>query len=141
MLSELIDILHAEGCSLVMADSQGSIRRYYKKGVRDLEDLLNKEPEQLRGATIADKVIGKAAAGMMAFGGVKEVYTDVLSTKAVPLLESNGIVYSYGKLVDHIIIPSGDNRCPLEKIVAPATNAVEVVTMLRRHFAGMQNRR
>lgn len=139
MLSELIDILHAEECSLVMADSQGSIHRYYKKGVRDLEDLLNKEPELLRGATIADKVIGKAAAGMMAFGGVKEVYADVLSTKAVPLLKSNGLTYSYGKLVDHIIIPSGDNRCPLEKIVAPATNAVEVVTLLRRHFAEMQS--
>lgn len=141
MLSELIDILHAEKCSLVMADSQGSIHRYYKKGVRDLEDLLNKEPELLCGATIADKVIGKAAAGMIAFGGAKEVYADVLSTKAVPLLKSNGIVYSYGKLVEHIFIPSGDNRCPLENIVAPATNAAEVVALLRHHFAEMQSHR
>lgn len=43
----LIDILHKEGCSLVLEDAQGNIRLFYKKGVRDLEDLLNNEPDVL----------------------------------------------------------------------------------------------
>lgn len=139
-LSKLIDILHKEGCSLVLEDAQGNIRLFYKKGVRDLEDLLDEKDADghkghaLHGSTIADKVIGKAAAGMMAYGGVGEVYADVMSKKAIPLLEDNHIKYSYGTLVDHIIIPKGDNRCPLEKIVSPAKNAEETVRMLRQHF-------
>lgn len=136
----LIDILHRDGCSLVLEDVHGNIRLFYKKGVRDLEDLLDYEPDALKGATIADKVIGKAAAGMMAYGGVIRVYADVMSKNAVPLLEDNHIEYSYGTLVNHIIIPKGDTRCPLEKIVASADSAEEVVSMLRQHFAEMKGK-
>ncbi len=139
-LNKLIDILHSENCSLVLEDAQGNIRLFWKKGVRDLEDLLNEEPETLRGAVIADKVVGKAAAGMMAFGGVAEVYAEVLSKKAVTLLDDNGVSYSYGVLADQIIIKEGDDRCPLERIVEPAQSAVEIVELLRRHFEEMQGK-
>lgn len=138
MLSELIDTLHTTGCSLVMKDAQGRVRQFSKKGVRDLEDLLDNEPESLRGAVIADKVVGKAAAGMMAFGGVGEVYAEVLSARAIPLLKKYAITYSYGQLVDHIVIPDGDTRCHLEEIVAQADTAGEVVALLRHHFSEMR---
>lgn len=141
MLDNLIDKLHKNECSLVLQDRQGNVRLFYKKGVRDLEDLLDHEPDTLKGAVIADKVIGKAAAGMMAYGGVEEVYADVLSRKAVPMLEANGIKYSYGQLVDKIVIPKGDTRCPLEKIVTPARTAEETVKLLREHFAEMKRSR
>lgn len=133
-LSKLIDTLHKEGCSLVLEDAQGNIRLFFKKGVRDLEDLLNNESGVLYGSTIADKVVGKAAAGIMAYGGIKEVYADVMSRKALPMLEADGISYSYGELVDQIVIPKGDNRCPLEKIVATVNTPEEVVKTLFNHF-------
>lgn len=140
MLNDLISILHESGCSLVMMDAQGRVRQFSKKGVRDLENLLDHEPESLRGATIADKVVGKAAAGMMAFGGVREVYAEVLSARAVPMLQKYAIIFSYGHLVDHIVIDKGDNRCHLEEIVAPADTASEVVALLRNHFAEMRSK-
>ena len=43
--------------------------------------------------------------------------------------------------VERIVIPEGDQRCPLEQIVAPAHTAVQVETLLRQHFAEMQKRR
>lgn len=135
---KLIELLHEKGCSLVLEDKQGNVRSFYKTGVRDLEYLLDNEPEILKGAVVADKVVGKAAAGMMAYGGVKEVYAEVLSRKALPLLEDNGIRYSCGKLVDQIIIPQGDTRCPLEEIVSTAVTAGETVMRLRQHFAEMK---
>ena len=117
----------------------GEVTTFNKKGVRDLVWLLDHDVECLRGATIADKVIGKAAAGLIVQGGVAEAYADVMSRLALPLLDDAGIAYSYGTLVDHIVIPEGDNRCPLERIVAPAQNAAEVETLLREHFAEMQH--
>lgn len=140
-LDKLIETLHKSGCSLVLEDKQGNIRLFFKKGVRDLEDLLDHEPETLSGATIADKVIGKAAAGMIAYGGASEVYAEAMSRKALPLLEDNNVRYSYGQVVDHIVIPQGDTRCPLEEIVAPATTAEEAVRLLRQHFMEMQKQR
>lgn len=134
-IEKLIDLLHKERCSLVVGDAQGNTRTFWQKGVRDLEYLLDHEPATLKEAAVADKVVGKAAAGMMAYGGVAEVYADVLSRKAIPLLDANNIKYSSARLVDQIIIPEGDTRCPLEKIVAPAKTAEETVRLLRRHFA------
>ena len=140
-MNELIEILHREGCSLVLRDVQGNVRTFYKKGVRDLEDLLDHEPATLRGAAVADKVVGKAAAAMMAHGGVGEAYADVLSRKAVPMLEAGGVRYACGELVDAIVIPEGDTRCPLEEIVATADTAEEAVGLLREHFDEMQKKR
>lgn len=123
----------------MVKSKEGEVTTYNKKGVRDLIFLLDHDAERLRGATIADKVIGKAAAGLLVQGGVVEAYADVMSQLALPLLDDAGIAYSYGSLVDRIVIPEGDSRCPLEHIVAPARDSAEVETLLREHFAEMQN--
>ena len=41
------------------------IRTFTQRGVADLYDLLVTEPDFLQGASIADKVIGKAAASLI----------------------------------------------------------------------------
>lgn len=127
----LIEILRREKCSLVVKN-HGIVTTYSKPGVRDLEHLLDHEPEVLQGAVIADKVIGKATAAMAVVGGVKALYAEVMSKKAIPFLEEAGIAYTYGTLVD-TIKEEGD-RCQLEKITAPATTPEETVTLLRAHF-------
>lgn len=130
-MQQLIEILRREKCSLVVKN-HGIITTYSKPGVRDLEHLLDHEPEVLQGAVIADKVIGKAAAAMVVVGGVKALYAEVMSKKAIPFLDEAGIAYSYGTLVD-TIKEEGD-RCQLEKITAPATTPEETVALLRAHF-------
>lgn len=130
-MQQLIEILRREKCSLVVKN-HGIVTTYSKPGVRDLEYLLDHDPEMLHGATIADKVIGKAAAAMVVVGGVKELYAEVMSKKAIPFLEEAGIAYTCGTLVD-TIKEEGD-RCQLEKITAPATTPEETVALLRNHF-------
>lgn len=130
-MQQLIEILRREKCSLVVKN-HGIVTTYSKPGVHDLEHLLDHDPEMLHGATIADKVIGKAAAAMVVVGGVKELYAEVMSKKAIPFLEEAGIAYTCGTLVD-TIKEEGD-RCQLEKITAPATTPEETVALLRTHF-------
>lgn len=130
-MQHLIEILRREGCSLVVKN-HGIITTYSKPGVRDLEHLLDHDPEVLKGATIADKVIGKAAAAIVVVGGVKELYAEVMSKRAIPFLDNAGIAYSYGTLVDTIKEEGG--RCKLEKITAPASTPEETVALLRAHF-------
>ena len=85
-------------------------------------------------------MIGKAAAGIAVKGGVKELYTDVMSKKAAELLDVSDVKYTFAEMVDEIIITEGDNRCPLEKIVDSATTADEVVERLWAHFDEMKNK-
>ena len=51
----------------------------------------------MKGAGIADKVIGKAAASLMVLGEIRQVYADVISQPALALLHNANIEVSmYG---------------------------------------------
>ena len=56
---------------------------------------------------MADKVIGKAAAALLALGGVREVFALVISLPARELLERAGIATGYSEEVPHIKIVHG----------------------------------
>ena len=99
----LIERLDAEQCSCVIYNG-GETRLFWERGVQDLYRLLKTEPDFLRGAFIADKVIGKAAAALMALGGVDEVFARVISSPARELLERSGIkVDCLSDCLEHII--------------------------------------
>lgn len=139
-MNELVEILQRTNCSLVVRDRGGRITTYCKPGVRDLEHLLDHEPAVLKGADVADKVTGKAAAAMVAVGGIKRLYAKVMSVTAIPFLEKAGITFSYGMLA-HTIKEDNNGRCQLEKITASAATPEEAVRLLRSHFAEMQSKR
>lgn len=137
-MHKLVHILKADQCSLVV-EHQGQVCTFRQAGVRDLEHLLKHHPCILKGAKVADKVVGKAAAALMVVGGVEAVYAEVLSRKALPFLEEAQIAYSYGALVD-TICEEGD-RCKLEAISEPGKTPEETVELLFAHFRQMQTRR
>lgn len=59
------------------------MRIFRERGVADLFRLLHEEPQLLRGAFIADKVVGKGAAALMVLGGVEGLFADVVSRPCV----------------------------------------------------------
>ena len=80
-MDKLIKLLHEGNYSCVIKNKE--ISTFTQRGITDLYDLLNTDPAFLRGAQIADKVIGKAAAVLMVLGRVQEVYTDIISEPAI----------------------------------------------------------
>ena len=111
---QAIDLLFAERCSCVVRNGD-TIRIFRERGVRDLWRLLHEEPELLDGAFVADKVVGKGAAALMAAGRVRELFADVVSHAALELLNGAGIPVSYTVAVPHIINRAGDGICPVER--------------------------
>lgn len=111
-MEELIRMLREGQHSLVVAN--GRTCTFGGRGVSDLYRLLRQEPALLRGALVADKVVGKAAAALMALAGVKEVYAEVVSRPALRLLEDAGLQIGYGTVVPHIINRAKTGMCPLE---------------------------
>ena len=140
-MQELIDILRSKGCSLVVRSTTGETTTYSKKGVPDLMWLLDNEPARVRGALVAATGLRRASAGLLVRGGVAGVHAEVMSRQALPLLEASAIPHTFAQLVDRIIIPAGDARCPLEQIVASAHTATEVEVLLRQHFQEMSEKR
>lgn len=128
-MTELTERLRRERCSCVVANRM-SVRTFRERGVRDLLRLLREEPEALRGASVADKVVGKGAAALMALGGVREVYALVMSRKALELLDREGVKVDYETLVDIIINRAGTDICPVEKLCAQCITAQECLPMI-----------
>ncbi|MCI8636789.1 MAG: DUF1893 domain-containing protein [Clostridia bacterium] len=121
-LEEIKEILHQKNASLVVSYSNGEIKEYYKNRINDIKEILKENPLALKDAIIADKVIGKVAGSILTVAGVKEIYTDVISKFAIPVLDKNNITYDYGKLVDYIQNNDKSGMCPMENKYKDETN-------------------
>ncbi len=113
-LEQIKEILHQKNASLVVAYNNGEIKEYYQNRINDIKEILKENPLALKDAIIADKVIGKVAGSILTVAGVKEIYTDVISKFAIPVLDKNNVKYDYGKLVDYIQNNAKTGMCPME---------------------------
>ncbi|HOA33149.1 MAG: DUF1893 domain-containing protein [Clostridiales bacterium] len=115
-LQKAVSKLHDSGCAIVVANGEKVIASA-ETSLKPLIEIVKTSPEILRGAAVADKIVGKAAALLLVHSGVREVYAEILSDFAVPVLERAGIQYHYNKKVPFIKNRAGDDTCPMEKKV------------------------
>lgn len=125
-----IELLHSSGCSCIITDGE-RFTSFNQRGIKDLYEILMQRAELLDGAFIADKVVGKGAAALMALGGISAIYADVISTSALQLLQKYGIEVSYNTLTDHIINRSGTGMCPVENICQECVTANECLPLIK----------
>ena len=137
-MKELIDMLHAGNYSCVIANGD-RIRTFTQRGVADLYDLLVQEPEFLHGASVADKVIGKAAASLMVLGDVRQVYTRTISRPALQLLQEAGAMVTCDEVVDHIINRDRTGWCPLEQASRDLHSAKEIFPIIEAFISKQRN--
>ncbi len=131
-VEELAQVLHTLGASLVLAkDSMDKVEGFFGRGVSDLYRLLQEQPALLRGASAADKVVGKGAAALMVLGGVRELHADVISESALALLEDHGVYVIYGSRVAEIRNRSNTGLCPVETACADCRTAEECLPRIR----------
>ena len=113
-LEEVKEILEQKNASLVVAYTNGEVKEYYQDRIKDMKAILLENADALKGAIIADKVIGKVAASILTVAGVQEIYAEVMSKYAIPVLEKNNIPYEYKEKVDYIINQAKTGMCPME---------------------------
>lgn len=106
--------LYETNASLVVLYANGECKAYYQNRINDIKDILKEDELALKDAIIADKVIGKVAGSILTVAGVKEIYADVMSQYAIPVLEENHIKYEYKKLTDYVQNNDKTGMCPME---------------------------
>lgn len=106
--------LYSTNASLVVQYANGEIKEYYQNRIKDIKEILQNDKQALQGATIADKVIGKVASSILTVAGVKEIYADVMSRYAIPVLEENDVRYEYKNLVEYVQNNDKTGMCPME---------------------------
>lgn len=137
MLEQLKQQLHAGGYSCVIANGT-EVRTFTRRGVADLYDLLQNDGAFLKGAIIADKVIGKGAAALMIQGGAVNIYTDVISEPALALFQDANVQVSYARVVPFIENRDKTDWCPLEKRCFQKQSAAEIIPVIQEFIAQMK---
>ena len=137
-MENIIDMLHKGGFSCVMKNRE-EIRTFTQRGVADLYDLYQTEPAFMRGASIADKIIGKGAAALMVLGGFKAVYADIISTPALALLREAGVEVTFAQEVPHIINRNKTGWCPLETACDKLNSVEEMYPVIRDFITKMRS--
>ena len=114
---------------VAMKDSQ--MYTSAERGVKPLLTWLD-DSTDLRGFSVADKVIGNGAAMLYVLLGVKEIYTPVISCQAKATLDAHGIHNYFDVCVDKIINRAGTGPCPMENAVAGIDKPQEALIAIRK---------
>ena len=110
------------------------------RGIAPLLAIASEE-NVLRGASVADLIVGKAAAMLMTYAGVSEVYAEVMSEAGERTLSEHDIPHSCGLLVPYIIDRTGKDVCPMERAVADVSDPAEAYAVLSARLEELKRAR
>ncbi|MBU7014637.1 MAG: DUF1893 domain-containing protein [Theionarchaea archaeon] len=121
--------------AFVMVKSRKVLAQSKEKGVAPFFSAVVRN--NVDGASLADRIVGKAVASLCAYRGITAVYTPVISEPAVSVLDENQISWDADTVVPMIMNRTGDNQCPIEGIVGAATSPEEAYLILKKKFEGI----
>lgn len=137
MMENLKRMLHDGNHSLVVGKGE-AVMIFDGRGVSDLYRIYTESPDMLKGAAVADKIVGKGAAALMSLGGVRQVYADVISSAALKLLRGNSVEVSFAEEVPGIINRAGTGICPVEKLCRSCATASECLPLITEFLTKMK---
>jgi hypothetical protein len=86
------------------------------------------------GASLADKIVGKAVAFLSAYSDIEAVYTPLVSTPAAAVLHGYDILLEAEKEVPMILNRTRDDQCPIEKMILSCDLPEEAYALLEKEF-------
>ncbi len=101
-----------------------------RRGIVPMINFISDEV-RLNGYSVADTVVGKAAAMLFVKCGIVAVYAKTLSKSGKAVLEKYGIPFGYGALTERIINREGTDMCPMEKAVADCDDIEKAYLILK----------
>ena len=103
-------------------------------GLRPLMNWLHQSPEIFEGSYVIDKVVGKASAMLLTYGGARKIHGKLMSRPADEFLTAHGIEHTYDVLTDYILNQDQSDMCPMEKRVKDLKEAEEAFAALKPIF-------
>ena len=76
-------------------------------------------------------VVGIGGAAVMISGGIKELYTDIISSKAMDLFRTSDVKVGFGQEVPFIWNRDRTGWCPVETMCSEEESAEAILPMIR----------
>lgn len=108
------ETMYNENQKIVIVNDNKVIYKNDGFGIKPLYTAYMTIKDQMKDASCSDRVIGKAAAWIYREADIKELYCDVITTRAKNLLVDNGIKLVFIEEVDFIENREKNGMCPVE---------------------------
>lgn len=109
-----------------------------KRGIAPMMSFIA-SGTNLSGFSVADIVVGKAAAMLFLKCGIVAVYAKTLSESGKAVLEKHGIPFEYETLTEKIINRDGTDICPMEKAVSGCDDVEEAYLLLLKQIEKLRS--
>ena len=109
--------LREEDLSLAVAKNGGVLFRSKSHGVSDLLAMVSDIGRLAEGSSLADSIVGRAAALLCVYSKIIAVYGANMSEGALSVFKANDIKCEYGTLVPKILNRKKNDICPFDKAV------------------------
>jgi len=123
--------LNSDALAFVIVKDGALLRTGAREGIGELIETVDALGENLRGAALADKIVGKAVAMVARAANLRAVYSPLMSQAACDALAVAQIEFEYDRLVPLILNKRNDGPCPMERLTLPIDEPQQAVAALR----------
>jgi hypothetical protein len=109
--------LSEEQLSLAVVKDGRILFKSKSHGVSDLIGMIREIGQLAAGASLADTIVGRAAALLCVYSKIAAVYGVTMSEGAIHIFKASGIRFEYGDLVPKILNRDKSGMCPFEEAV------------------------
>ncbi len=134
------EVLAEKELTLVIAKDGKIIFTSTDKGIKPMHTAVLELKEELRGASVADRVIGRAAAILCKYAEIKELYTYLISHEAIKVFENSSIIFFYDESSPYIKNRDKTDMCPVEKLSQNVDSPEELIQRISEFLDSMKKR-
>ena len=134
------EILKKRDLSLAIVKKGELLFESSSSGIKGLLQAIDKLEACLEGSSVADRVVGRAAALLLAYSRVREVYAATLSDEGLEVLKENSVPVEHDNLVPKILDRKGEDICPFEKFSITITSVEEAYRQLEAFTENLQRK-
>lgn len=131
-------VLMEENLALVVVKNGEIIFKSIDKGIKPMYILATEMKAKSIGASLADRVIGKGAAILCGYIGIKEVYTELISEGGITVLKKYNIPYTMDESCPYIKNRDKTDYCPIEKLSLDKEDPVLLLQSIKEFFASIK---
>lgn len=132
--------LHETNLNLVIVKKERVVFETEAHGIGGFLLAIERLGKKMVGSAVADRIVGRAAALLCAYGEVASVFAVTTSEDGIQILRENNIPYEYEKLVSNILSYDRTDICPFEKLTTDLKNPEEAYAKLKQEVGSSLNR-
>jgi len=117
--------------SLVIVKDAKVLFETESHGIGDLLKAINQIQNQMKGSSVADRIVGRAAALLFIFSGVQAVFAVTASDGGIEVLKKNSVFCEYESRVTNVLNLKRTDVCPFEKLVAKLSSPEKAYEALK----------